>query len=122
QVEETSLGTEETRAAREVGVPDEYVGRHTLGRRTAFMGDDRAERGINRRAADIAPRVHAVRGGGMLVDDVVVHRAQGGDVLHQLGAARQVFAHLHAGDAGVDARVVAARLFRLGIAKRLRIP
>ena len=58
----------------------------------------------------------------MLVDDIVVDGAHRRDAIHYLGATRQVLANLHSRHRRIDARIVAARFLRLGIAQGLRVP
>jgi hypothetical protein len=59
----------------------------------------------------------------MLIDDLVVHRTDCGDVLHELGRARQVLAEADAGHGGLDGRVERAALLDGGfvVAERLRV-
>jgi len=123
EVDVAVLDAEEARAAAHVRVADEHVGRDGRVGGAATVRDDRADGRVDGVAADHAAGVHEVRGERMLVDDLVVHRADRGDVLHQLGRARQVFAEAHAGDGGLDGRVERTRLLLRGlvVAKDLRV-
>jgi hypothetical protein len=87
------------------------------------MRDHRADRRIDGVAADHAAGVDEVRGERVLVDDLMVHRADRRDVLHELGRARQVLAESHARYGRLDGRVERAALLGLGfiVAERLRV-
>jgi hypothetical protein len=121
EVKITGSGAEETGAARDIGITDEHVGRHPLGDGAALVRDDGPSDGINGGAADDAAGVHAVGGGGVFVDHVVVHGAHGGDAIHERSGEREVFADADAGDGGRDGVVVGAGDFFLRVAAALGI-
>ena len=123
QVNIAVLHAEETRAAAHVREADEHVGRDLRVDGPAAVRDDRAERGVEGVAADHAARVDQVRGESVLVDDLVLHRANGRHVLHQLGRTRKVFADADARDGGLDRRVERAGLLlgRSVVADRLGV-
>lgn len=75
------------------------------------MGDDGADGGVAGAAADGAGGVDEVGGDGVLVDDVVVHRADGGDVLHEAGGFGEVLGEADAGNGGFDGGVGGAGFF-----------
>jgi hypothetical protein len=90
EINVAALRAEEARAAAHVRITDENVSRHIWAGRAALVGDDGADARIHDVAGDHAARVDDVRGEGVLVDDVVVHRAHHRDVLHHLRGLAEV--------------------------------
>ena len=122
EIDVARLGAEETRATGDVGDADEHVAGHAVVHRPAGLRHGRADRRIDDRAGRGAAGVHLVRGPAVLVDHVVVHRADESEAVEQRGTPREVLADLHAGDRRGDGVVVAACLLGGGIPLRLRIP
>src|SRR5690606_1932193 len=85
QVDVAVVRSQKTRAAGDVGIADQYVGRGTLGDGPALVSHDRADRWVDHRARGGSTGVHAVRGGGVLVDDFVVHAADEVEAVENVG-------------------------------------
>ena len=92
EVDVARFGTQEPGLAHGAGIADEDVCRHAGIGGTALVGDDGTDGWILDRATHKAAGVHAIGGGGVLVDDIVIDAADGSDVLHEFGAAWQVLA------------------------------
>ena len=88
QIDVAVLGAEKARPAGDVGIADEHIGRHAVAGGAALVGDDRADRRIDDRAAGRPAGVHAVDGRGVLVDDVMMHGADEDEAVEHLGALR----------------------------------
>ena len=123
EVDIAVLDAEEAGAAAHVRVTDEHVGRDGRVGGAAAVRDDRADGRVDGVAADHAAGVHEVRGERMLVDDLMVDRADRGHVLHQLRRAGEVLAEAYAGDGGLDGRVERAGFLLRGlvVAEDLRV-
>ena len=123
EVDVAILDAEEARAAADVGVADEHVGWHARISGTTSVRHDRADGRIGRVAADHAAGMHKVRGKSVLIDDLMVHRTHGSDMLHELGRAREVLAQAYARDGGLDGRVERATFLGCGlvVAEHLRV-
>jgi hypothetical protein len=117
EVDVAVLRAEEAGPAADVRVADEDVRRYVGAGRAALVGDDRPDRRVGDRAADRPPGVDEVRGEGVLVDDLVVDRPDGGDPIHQSGHLRQVLAHPHAAHGGVDRAVERPGLLRRALVR-----
>ncbi len=63
----------------------------------------------------------SVDGGGVFVDDIMIHRADGGDAVHPLGHSGQVLTDLNPVNTGVDRVIVASRLACFGVAPTLGV-
>ena len=123
EVDIAVLDAEEAGAAAHVRVTDEHVGRDGRVGGAAAVRDDGADGRVDGVAADHAAGVHEVRGERMLVDDLMVDRADRGHVLHQLRRAGEVLAEAYAGDGGLDGRVERAGFLLRGlvVAEDLRV-
>jgi hypothetical protein len=113
------LRAEKAGAAGDVGIADQDVSRHAVSGGAALVGDNRADRRIDDRAAGGPAGVHPVDRRGVLVDHLVMHGAHEHEPVEHLGTAGKMLTDLHAFDCRVDGRVIRSRLFRLRIAERL---
>ena len=123
EVDVAMFSAEEAGAAAGAGVANEHVGGHFGVHGAALMGDDGADGGVAGAAADGACGVDEVGGDGVFVDDVVVHRADGGDLLHEAGGLGEVLGEADAGDGGFDGGVGGAGFFGggFGVAERFGV-
>ena len=127
QIEVTVARAKKPRAAGNIRISDQHVGRHPINQGPSFVRDRRAERRIGHRAINGTPRVHTIGRGGVLINHIVVHRAHGSHAIHQRRETMEVLADAHPRDRRRDAVVIGARdLLRriattLGI-KRIDLP
>ena len=116
------LRTQEARTAREVGITHHDIRRRAIHNFASLVRYHRADGGIDDRATRWPTGVHPIGGRGMFVDDIVVHRTQQREMLHQTCALFEMFANLHAGNAGVDGVVIRTRFLEFGVAFAFGIP
>ena len=123
EVDEAVFRPKEAWAAADVRVTDQHVCRHSGVRCAALVRDNRPDRRIRHRAAGSPARVDEVGCERVLVDDLVRHRADGGESIHQYCRFLQVFAHPHPAHGGFDRVVERAGRFgrSLRVAPGLRI-
>jgi hypothetical protein len=106
---------EEARAAAHARVTDQQIRGQIAAHGAALVGDDGAERRIDRAAAHGPAGVDEIRGERVLDAELVVHGAHGGDVLGEAGRLREVLGVTHTGHGGVDNVVIGAGHGRLGL-------
>ena len=110
EVDVAVAGAEESGSPADIWETDEHVGRGIGICRAALVGHDGTEGGISRGAAGRASGVEKVGGNSVLIDDLVVAGADGGDLLHAAGELGKVFANTDTFDSGVDRGVVGSGL------------
>ena len=110
------LGTEEAWSSRNVRISDQHIGRCTFVSRCAFVGDEGTNRRIGHGAANGTAGVHAVAGGGVFVDDFVMHGAHRGYPIHKGGELAEVLTNLDTWHRRIDSVIVGTGSFLRRIA------